>query len=129
MQYTTQTYTQPQPAYTTGNADALTGGLEPYDRPGKTNLFRTYVFYLQPSKKNADDFWNTVIDPVWLANSSDPDAEALRSASNGSVPWRLLYRVTYSERFRPHGRLRSLRSSRRRVALLPGLRHEREHDR
>lgn len=99
---TSQTYTQPQPAYTTGNADGLTGNLEPYDRPGKTNLFRTYVFFLQPSQKNSDDFWSTVIDPIWLANSADPDAEALRPIQqNPSVPWRLLYRVTYSERFLP----------------------------
>ena len=99
---TSQTYTQPQPAYTTGNADGLTGNLEPYDRPGKTNLFRTYAFFLQPTQQNADDFWSTVIDPVWLANSPDPDAAAMRSAQgNASIPWRLLYRVTYSERFLP----------------------------
>ena len=99
---TSQTYTQPQPAYTTGNADGLTGNLEPYDRPGKTNLFRTYAFFLQPTQQNADDFWSTVIDPVWLANSPDADAAAMRSAQgNVSIPWRLLYRVTYSERFLP----------------------------
>jgi len=99
---TTQTFTQPQPSYTSGNADGLTGTLEPYDRPGKTKLFRTYAFFLQPGDQNADDFWNTVIDPVWLANSPDTDAAAMRSAKgNVSVPWRLLYRVTYSERFLP----------------------------
>ena len=43
-----------------------------------------------------------VIDPVWLANSPDADADAMRSAqANQSIPWRLLYRVTYSERFLP----------------------------
>lgn len=99
---TNQSYTQPQPAYTTGNADGLTGALESYDRPGKTNLFRTYAFFLQPTQNNSDDFWNTVIDPIWLANSPDPDAAAIRSAQgNSSIPWRLLYRVTYSERFLP----------------------------
>ena len=37
-----------------------------------------------------------------LLNSPDPDAAALRSAKgNGSIPWRLFYRVTYSERFLP----------------------------
>src|SRR5262249_29516950 len=89
-------------SYTSGNADGLTGTLEPYDRPGKTKLFRTYAFFLQPTKENADDFWSTVIDPVWLANSPEADAEAMRSAfGNVSVPWRLLYRVTHSERFLP----------------------------
>ena len=99
---TSQSYTQPQPSYTTGNADGLTGNLEPYDRPGKTNLFRTYVFFLQPTQQNAQDFWSTVVDPTWLANSPDADAAALRSAQgNASIPWRLFYRVTYSERFLP----------------------------
>jgi hypothetical protein len=99
---TSQTYMQPQPSYTTGNADGLTGNLEPYDRPGKTNLFRTYAFFLQPAQENSDDFWSTVIDPIWLANSPDPDAAAMRSAQgNASIPWRLMYRVTYSERFLP----------------------------
>ena len=97
-----QTYSQPQPAYTAGNADGLTGNLEPYDRPGKTNLFRSYAFFLQPAKQNSDDFWNTVIDQVWLNNSPDADADAMRSAQqHPSMPWRLLYRVTYSERFLP----------------------------
>jgi hypothetical protein len=97
-----QTYTQPQPAYTTGNADGLTGALEPYDRPGKTKLFRTYAFFLQPKQENADDFWSTVIDQTWLTNSTEADADAMRSAfGNQSLPWRLLYRVTYSERFLP----------------------------
>jgi hypothetical protein len=97
-----QTYMQPQPSYTSGNADGLTGNLEPYDRPGKTSLFRTYAYFLQPTQQNGDAFWSTVIDPIWLANSPDPDAVALRSAQgSSSVPWRLFYRVTYSERFVP----------------------------
>jgi hypothetical protein len=99
---TSMTYTQPQPSYATGNADGLTGNLEAYDRPGKTNYYRTYVYFLQPAQENEDDFWGTVIDPTWLANSPDPDAVALRTAQgNGSLPWRLFYRVTYSERFLP----------------------------
>jgi hypothetical protein len=77
---TSQTYMQPQPAYTSGNADGLTGTLEPYDRPGKVKTFRTYAFFLQPAQQNADDFWNTVIDQTWLANSPDTDAAAMRSA-------------------------------------------------
>ena len=94
--------TQPQPAYTSGNADGLTGALEAYDRPGKVKLFRTYEFFLQPSQQNADDFWNTVIDPVWLVNSPETDADAMRlAAQHASVPWRLLHRVTYCERFLP----------------------------
>jgi hypothetical protein len=99
----TFSYQQPPPSYATGNADGLSGNLEPYNRPGKTKLFRTYAFYLQPKPQNADDFWNTVVDLNWLNNSNDPDAIALLGAkkANNSVPWRLFYRVTYSERFLP----------------------------
>jgi hypothetical protein len=96
-------YQQPPPSYAVGNASGLSGNLEPYDRPGKTKGFRSYAFYLQPRQQNADDFWNTVVDPNWLSNSNDPDAIALLSAkkANNSIPWRLCYRVTYSERFLP----------------------------
>jgi hypothetical protein len=96
------TYVQPQPAYTTGNANGLTGALEPYDRPGKVKQFRTYAFFLQPAADNSDNFWNQVIDPIWLANSDEADARAMRSAQqHTSIPWRVLYRVTYCERFLP----------------------------
>jgi hypothetical protein len=94
-------YMQPQPSYTAGNANGISGALEPYDRPGKTKLFRTYAFFRQGSKENGDEFWNTVVDPVWLANSDESDARALRTAKHDSQPWRLMYRVTYSERFMP----------------------------
>lgn len=96
------TYTQPQPTYSTGNATGNTGNLVPYDRPGKTKLFRSYAYFLQPDYDNYVTFWNTVCDPVWLQNSTDTDAVALRSAqTTTSYPWRILYRVTYSERFLP----------------------------
>jgi hypothetical protein len=100
---TTFTYQQPPPSYTTGNANGLSGNLQPYDRPGKIKQFRAYAFYLQPKQSNADDFWNTVVDPNWLANSNDPDALALQQAqkANKSIPWRLFHRVTYAERFLP----------------------------
>ena len=43
-----------------------------------------------------------MIDQNWLNNSPDADAVAMRSAAgNPAVPWRLLYRVTYSQRFLP----------------------------
>jgi hypothetical protein len=97
-----QTYMQPQPAYTSGNASGNTGALEPYDRPGKVKQFRSYAFFLQPRQDNADTFWDEVIDPVWLANSDEADARAMRDAQkHKSIPWRILYRVTYCERFLP----------------------------
>lgn len=66
-----QTYTQPQPSYNFGNSQGLTRDLMPYDRPDKTNLFRTYAFFLQLTKNNVEELWSTVIDLVWLANSHD----------------------------------------------------------
>ena len=78
------TYTQPQPSYTTGNANGITGALEPYDRPGKVKQFRTYAFFLQPTQENADNFWNEVVDPVWLANSEKPTRG--RCARRSSTP-------------------------------------------
>lgn len=97
-----QTYTQPQPSYASGNASGNTGALEPYDRPGKVKQFRSYAFFLQPTEENADNFWDQVVDPVWLANSPEADAAAMRSAQkHKSIPWRVLYRVTYVERFLP----------------------------
>ena len=100
---TTFGYQQPPPSYATGNAGGLGGSLEPYDRPGKTKQFRSYAFFLQPSNQNAGDFWNTVVDQNWLSNSGDPDAAVLLAAKKAdtSVPWRLFYRVTDSERFLP----------------------------
>jgi hypothetical protein len=99
---TTFVYTQPQPSYTTGNADGLSGLLEPYDRPGKTSQFRSFAYFLQPSAQNGFDFWSTVVDQKWLANSPDADAVALRPAKGStSMPWRVLYRVTDSERYLP----------------------------
>ena len=100
---TTFAYQQPQPSYVTGNANGLSGNLQPYDRPGKVKQFRAYAFYRQPKQENADDFWSTVVDPNWLTNSNDPDAVALQEAkkANKSIPWRLFYRVTYAERFLP----------------------------
>jgi hypothetical protein len=39
---------------------------------------------------------------VWLANSNEADARAMRDAQQHvSLPWRVLYRVTYCERFLP----------------------------
>jgi len=63
---------------------------------------RSYAFFLQPSVQNGTDFWPTVVDRTWLANSPDADAAALRPTQGAtSMPWRVLYRVTDSERYLP----------------------------
>ena len=88
-------YTQPQPSYTTGNADGLTGTLEPYDRPGKTNLFRTLRFLPAADAAERRRLLEHRGRPDLAGNSPDADAAAMRSAQgSASMPWRLLYRVT-----------------------------------
>jgi hypothetical protein len=75
---------------------------QPYDRPGAIKLYRWYSFFMQPNIDNSNEFWDTVVDPQWLQNSRDTDANALRTAKGKpSIPWRLFHRVTYSERFLP----------------------------
>jgi len=72
------------------------------DAPGKVTGYRFMSFFLPPSSQNFDAFNTTVIDKNWLANSADPSAAALRTATvqaNGA--WRVLHRVTYVSRVPP----------------------------
>ncbi|HEY4991480.1 MAG TPA: LamG domain-containing protein, partial [Nakamurella sp.] len=69
--------------------------------PGKVDAYRWLTFYLAPRADNYDAFYNRVVDPIWLAQSSDPSAIALRQArQDGKRPaaWRVLHRVTYVSR-------------------------------
>jgi len=69
--------------------------------PGKVDAYRWLTFYLSPRPDNYDAFYNQVVDPIWLAQSSDPAAVALRQArQDGKRPaaWRVLHRVTYVSR-------------------------------
>lgn len=68
--------------------------------PGeKVERYRFLTFYLEPSTQNFNDFFNTVVDPDWLA-SNDEDALALRQTQAGkpNATWRVLHRVTFIER-------------------------------
>ncbi len=69
--------------------------------PGKVDAYRWLTFYLSPRPDNYDAFYNQVVDPIWLAQSNDPAAVALRQArQDGKRPaaWRVLHRVTYVSR-------------------------------
>ena len=69
--------------------------------PGKVDAYRWLTFYLAPRVDNYDAFYNRVVDPIWLAQSGDPSAVALRQArQDGKRPaaWRVLHRVTYVSR-------------------------------
>jgi hypothetical protein len=72
--------------------------------PGKVDAYRFFTFYLGESGANFDDFYHKVIDPVWLSNSGDADAAALRQARQSSAKppcWRILHRVTFISRVLP----------------------------
>ncbi len=69
--------------------------------PGKVDAYRFMTFYLAPQSGFHDAFYNQVVDPIWLAQSTDPDAAALRQARQPDrqpACWRVLHRVTYVSR-------------------------------
>lgn len=80
---------------------AVEGTGQHVKAPGKVDAYRWLTFYLSPRPDNYDAFYNQVVDPIWLAQSSDPAAVALRQArQDGKRPaaWRVLHRVTYVSR-------------------------------
>jgi len=76
----------------------------PIKSPYKVDAYRFMTFYLEPDSDHFDLFFNRVVDPIWLAQSDDPAAVALREARDeGKKPacWRLMHRVTYVSRVLP----------------------------
>ncbi|MER5766572.1 LamG domain-containing protein [Streptomyces sp. NPDC001985] len=72
--------------------------------PGKVDAYRFMTFYLAQDTTHFDDFYNKVIDPTWLANSNDANANALRQARQSDTKppcWRILHRVTFLSRVLP----------------------------
>lgn len=70
--------------------------------PGKVDAYRFKSFYLSPERDNFDDFYDTVVDPNWLAMSDSRDSFLLRQAkASKSHIWRVLHRVTYVSRVPP----------------------------
>jgi hypothetical protein len=76
----------------------------PIKSPYKVDAYRFMTFYLEPNSDHFDLFFNRVVDPIWLAQSDDPAAVALREARDeGKKPacWRIMHRVTYVSRVLP----------------------------
>lgn len=76
----------------------------PIKHPYKVDAYRFMTFYLEPNSDHFDLFFNRVVDPIWLAQSDDPAAVALREARDeGKKPacWRIMHRVTYISRVLP----------------------------
>lgn len=76
----------------------------PLKYPYKVDAYRFMSFYLEPASDHYNEFFNRVVDPIWLEQSDDPSAVALRSArDDGREPpcWRVMHRVTYVSRILP----------------------------
>ena len=76
----------------------------PILRPGKVDAYRFMTFYLEPTTNNFDDFFNKVVDPIWLEQSGDPNALALlqaRQPEDKPKCWRIMHRVTFVSRILP----------------------------
>ncbi|MGW0593826.1 LamG-like jellyroll fold domain-containing protein [Streptosporangium sp. NPDC002607] len=72
--------------------------------PGKVDAYRFLTFYLGESSANFDDFYHKVVDPIWLSNSNEANAAALRQARQSVAKppcWRVMHRVTYISRVLP----------------------------
>jgi len=70
-------------------------------QPGKVDAYRFMTFYMAPSGDHHDLFFQQVVDPIWLEQSADPAAVALRGARQPAqrpACWRVLHRVTYVSR-------------------------------
>lgn len=72
---------------------------------GTVDAYRFMTFYLEPKGKNFIDLFTKVIDPIWLDESPDPNAQALRQAAGSGDRvrpcWRVMHRVTYVSRILP----------------------------
>ncbi|MCA9699899.1 MAG: hypothetical protein KC431_20405, partial [Myxococcales bacterium] len=72
--------------------------------PGKVDAYRFMTFYLGGDGNHGADLFNKVIDPVWLEQSNEPNAVALRQAKATNaepVCWRVFHRVTFVSRILP----------------------------
>ena len=72
--------------------------------PGKVDAFRFMTFYLEPKLDNFEDLFGKVVDPIWLEESTHPNAVALRQANQATKKpkcWRVFHRVTFVSRILP----------------------------
>lgn len=77
---------------------------QPKKKPGKVDAYRFMSFYLEPRNSNFDEFFNKVVDPIWLSQGQHPNAIALRQAQQTDKKppcWRVMHRVTFVSRVLP----------------------------
>eukprot|EP01012_Entosiphon_sulcatum_P042037 TRINITY_DN5596_c0_g2_i2.p1 TRINITY_DN5596_c0_g2~~TRINITY_DN5596_c0_g2_i2.p1 ORF type:complete len:3298 (+),score=520.94 TRINITY_DN5596_c0_g2_i2:1286-11179(+) len=85
------------------NGKPVFNGTKPVWQPGKVDAYRFNTYYLEPQTRNFEDFFNKVVDPIWL-KSSDPNALALQQANQATTKppcWRIFHRVTFVSRILP----------------------------
>ena len=73
----------------------------PIKVPGKVDAYRFMTFYLEPKAENFEDFYSKVVDPIWIEQSDEPNAKALREAQQSEKKpacWRIMHRVTFVSR-------------------------------
>lgn len=90
--------------YNVGEGGVYDANGNPIKQPGKVDAYRFMTFYLEPTTENFEDFFGKVVDPIWLEQSSDPNAIALRQANQGEKKpscWRVFHRVTFVSRILP----------------------------
>ncbi|MFB6397761.1 LamG-like jellyroll fold domain-containing protein [Polymorphospora lycopeni] len=79
----------------------LGGDGKPELLPGKVDAYRFVTFYLDATSENFEEFYRTIVDPIWLEQSPDRNAVALRQARQAAKKppcWRIMHRVTYISR-------------------------------
>ncbi|MEQ1747426.1 MAG: LamG-like jellyroll fold domain-containing protein, partial [Saprospiraceae bacterium] len=77
---------------------------KPVKHPYKVDAYRFMSFFLEENSEHFDLFFNQVLDPIWIEQSDNPAAKALREArQEGKKPpcWRIMHRVTYVSRVLP----------------------------
>jgi len=77
---------------------------KPIKHPYKVDAYRFMSFFLEENSDHFDLFFNQIVDPIWIEQSDDPAARALREArQEGKKPpcWRIMHRVTYVSRVLP----------------------------
>jgi hypothetical protein len=57
---------------------------KPKLQPGRVDAYRFMSYFQEPSPDHFETFFSQVVDPIWLAESTDPNAAALREAQQDS---------------------------------------------
>ncbi|RSL93128.1 hypothetical protein CEP52_013439 [Fusarium oligoseptatum] len=96
---------QPPPSVDIRYKDPKTGKY--VKRPGAVDAFRWMSFWLEPSVEATDTLFEQVIDPIWLEESPESNAQLLRSLREAlaketgnarTKAWKVLHRCTYVSR-------------------------------